>query len=90
MLLEPDNVIEVEIPVPEISPPPTVAQDEPALTDDCNVSPDANPVLRVAVTVCAAVFVLKSLLEEPVSALISIDPIVVVGAVVSNNALIDA
>jgi hypothetical protein len=83
ILLEPDSVNEVEIVVPEISEPDTVVQEEPALTEDCTDSPADNPVLRVAVTVCAAVFVLKSLLEEPVSALIAIDPIVVVGAVKS-------
>ena len=53
------------------------------MTEICRVSPEASAALSVAVIVCAAVFVMKSVAEEPVSAEISMELMVVVGSTVS-------
>ena len=56
------------------------------MTDICRVSPAARAAESVAVTVCAAVFVMKSVADDPVSADMSIELIEVVGAVASYHA----
>ena len=60
-------------------------QVEPLSTDPYSSSPLTRPVLNVAVIVCDAVFVLKSIAELPVSALISRPLIVTVGLTVSTT-----
>ena len=55
----------------------------PLLTEPYRTSPDSSPVLKVAVIVCAAIAVLKSVLLVPVSALSAKPLMVVVGARVS-------
>ena len=68
----------------------SLAQFEPPSTETCRVSPAARAALRVAVTVWAAVLVMKSESDEPVSAEMSTELIVVVGATASYQALTSA
>ena len=68
MLLEPLRVTPpIETAVPSPVAWSSFDHEEPALTEICRVSPVAKAVLRVAVTVWPAVFVMKSVAEEPVS-----------------------
>jgi len=57
----------------------------PLSIEPYNISPVAKAELKVAVIVWAAVSVIKSVFDEPLSVLISIEPIVIVGAVVSKT-----
>jgi hypothetical protein len=82
MALEPDSVIEV---VREVVDTSLVTSDQelPALTDALRTSPLANAALRVAVRVCEAVLVLKSLALVPLSVDMSTLLKLIVGAVKS-------
>jgi hypothetical protein len=62
----------------------TSVHEEPELTDALRMSSDAIAALRVAVRVWAAVLVMKSVAEEPVSAEMSTLLKLMVGAVVSR------
>ena len=62
----------------------------PAFSEYCRVSPVARAADRVAISVVEAVLVMKSELLLPVSVPRSMPEIVVVGSVVSNQALTPA
>ena len=89
-LLEPLRVAAVDRAVPSPVAWSSLAQFEPPSTETCRVSPDARAALSVAVTVCAAVLVMKSDADDPVSAEMSTELIVVVGATASYQALTSA
>jgi hypothetical protein len=86
MALVPDRVIAV---LSETSGDPvtslvTVLQLEPASTETLRISSEAIAALSVAVRVWDAVFVMKSVADEPVSAEMSTLLKLLVGAVVSR------
>ena len=82
--LEPDRVIAVLRAVPAAVLWSSLVHEEPASTEVCRMSSDAMAALRVAVSVWAAVLVLKSLSLVPVSAEMSTLLKLIVGAVVSR------
>ena len=90
MLLEPLSVTAIDTPVPSAVAWSSSVHELPALIDISRVSPVARAALRVAETVWAAVFVMKSLSDEPVSAEMSTEPTVDVGAVASYQAFTSA
>ena len=78
------KVIEVLREVPSAVAWSSLDHAPPSLTDVCSMSSDAMAPLRVAVRVWAAVLVLKSESEVPVSAEMSTLLKLIVGAVVSR------
>jgi hypothetical protein len=83
MALDPDRVMAVLREVPAAVLWSSLVHEEPAFTDVCRMSSDAIAALRVAVSVWAAVFVLKSESLVPVSADMSTLENEIVGAVSS-------
>ena len=82
--LVPDRVIAVLSAVPSPEAWSSLAHEDPALTEVCRMSSAAIAALSVAVSVWAAVCVMKSVAEEPVSAEMSTLLKLMVGAVVSR------
>ena len=75
MVLEPDSVMAVLRAVPAAVLWSSLIQLEPSSMECCRMSSEAIAALRVAVSVWAAVLVLKSESLVPVSADISIAPV---------------
>ena len=81
MLLDPERVIEVLREVPSPVAWSSLEYELPAFTETCRVSPETRAALSVAVSVWAAVLVLKSSSAVPVSAEMSTLLKLMVGAV---------